>query len=363
MNTNKSGICLPQGDYRAFIPAKLPPAKIIIEGVLRGAVEEASSLLDQLDTLGRSLPTPFTAVFLKKEALYSCQIEDIALSATLFDEVPEVRNYHNALENGLSQLDQLSLSLRLITNTHQILMEGAHTTPGEFRRSQNWIGPAGCTLFTAPFVPPPPHMVMELMWRLESYLHSDSSLPPLIDCALMHYQFETIHPFLDGNGRLGRLLITFYLQWKELLPSPLLYLSYYFKLHQQEYYDRLALVRTTGNYEQWILFFLQGVSDTCRSALDTLRGILSLQEEMRIFLLKNNASVSAMKLMHHLYYVPVISVREVQEVCEVSFQGASNIVKEFEQWGILHEVTGKKRSKRYAFKRYITMLSEGTEPL
>ncbi len=370
MTTEKSGIYQSQGDYKAFIPSELP--HFIIEGELKEALDEADSMLARLDELGSSLPNRdlFVAMYLRKEALLSTQIEGIQASFedifTVESGLPnliEVENYIKALYYGIETLDTFPMSLRLIKELHQIVLEGSNKSPGEFRRSQNWIGPAGCTLFTASYVPPPPHMVTELMGALETYLHSNSSLPPLIDCALMHYQFETIHPFLDGNGRVGRLLITFFFQWKNVLLSPMLYSSYFLKHNRQEYYDCLSMVRTTGNYEQWLLFFLKGVSITCRSALATIKAILNLQEEMRIFLLDSNASISAMKLMHHLYYKPVISVSDVQQACEVSFQGASNIVREFVAWGILHEITGKKRSKRYAFKRYIRMLSEGTQPL
>ena len=378
MTIKRSGTYQSQGDYKAFIPSELPPSpSVVIEGELKEALDDANPMLTRLDELGSSLPNIdlFVAMHVRKEALLSAQIEGTQASLEdIFNvesnvevpnitEVTEVINYIKALHYGAKKLDSLPMSLRLIKELHTLLLEdtsGNTKSPGEFRRSQNWIG---YTLFTASYVPPPPHMVTELMGSLEKYLHSDSSLPPLIDCALIHYQLETIHPFLDSNGRLGRLLITFYLQWKNILPSPLLYVSYYLKLHRQEYYDRLTMVRTTGNYEQWILFFLKGVSVTCVSALKTIREILSLQEEMRSFLFKNNASISAMKLMHHLYYVPVIRISDVQKVCEVSFQGASNTVKEFEAWGILKEVTGKKRSKRYAFKRYIKMLSKGAEPL
>ena len=214
------------------------------------------------------------AMYVRKEALLSSQIEGAQASledifeyearekVKNIDDVHEVVNYIKALRHGLDRIKDFPMSIRLIKEIHQVLLadaRGKEKTPGEFRYSQNWIGAAGCSLKEASFVPPPPQDAVQAMGDLELFLHKPSALPALVICALVHYQFETIHPFLDGNGRLGRLLITFYLCWKEVLHQPFLYLSYYFKLHRQEYYDRLNAVRTTGDYEQWIAFFLRGV--------------------------------------------------------------------------------------------------------
>ena len=382
MANKSSGLYISQGDYKAFIPSHLPPVPLIkLEGDVNHALEEAHSTLIRLDGIVSSLPNSdlFIAMYVRKEALLSAQIEgtqasledvfDVEAGASVgnLGEVTDVINYIKALHYGIEKLDELPMSLRLIKELHHILLDGTRgneKAPGEFRRSQNWIGPAGCTLFTASFVPPPPHMVIELMGTLENYIHeSNSGLHPLIDCALIHYQFETIHPFLDGNGRLGRLLITFYLLWKKTLSGPLLYLSYYLKLHRQEYYDRLSMVRTTGNYEQWILFFLKGVEATSKSGIKTIARILQLQEDTQTLLITHNISIHGIKLLHHLFYTPILTISDAQAICDISFQGASTLIKELEQIGILHEITGRKRAKRYAFKEYLALLSEGTQPL
>ncbi len=381
MNSKQSGFHLPQKNHKTFIPSNLPPISLVVEGELQSLLEKAHNILEQLDKLGDSLSQCdfLTKMFIYKEALLSAQIEGTQASLEdIFDvesgahveniaDVTEVINYIKAMHYGLERLNTFPMSLRLIKELHDILLEGARGSekqPGEFRRSQNWIGPAGYTLFTASYVPPPPHMVTELMGALEDYLHqANTGLHPLVDCALMHYQFETIHPFLDGNGRLGRLLITFYLLWKKNLSHPLLYLSYYLKQNRQEYYDRLTMVRTKGDYEQWIHFFLKGIVVTCESGLATIRTILKFQEDTRSLLIEHNTSIHAMRIVHHLFYTPIISIADVQDLCGISFQAASTLTQELERLGILHEITGKKRAKRYAFKEYIKLLSEGTQPL
>jgi len=202
-------------------------------------------------------------------------------------------NLIQALNYGISRLDTLPMSLRLIKEIHEILMQGVRggdKTPGEFKKSQNWIGPPGSTLKDATYVPPPPHEAMTAMGDLELYMHKSDDLPVLINCALVHYQFETIHPFLDGNGRLGRLIITFYLYWKGVLSKPLLYLSYFFKKNRQEYYDRLNMVRNKGDFEQWIIFFLNGVVETSESAVETAKAILEMQSNHRNLLWQKKVS-------------------------------------------------------------------------
>jgi len=259
------------------------------------------------------------------------------------------------------------MSLRLLKELHGILLQGVRgkeQTPGHFRTVQNWIGPAGSSPKTATLVPPPPHEAKRAMEELELYMHEHSPVPHLINCALIHYQFETIHPFLDGNGRLGRLLVTFYLFWKGILQKPLLYLSYYFKNNRQEYYDRLTMVRTTGDYEQWVKFFLKGVTQTSVAAIEDAKRILQLREQHRQLLwVQNRSSQSALVALENLFYMPVVSVKDVQNMVGLTYQAAANLVHHFEQLGILKEVTGKKRDKRYVYSAYVDILSQGTTSL
>ncbi len=379
----RSGYLEPQvAGYKAFIPAPLPPKPLIkIENSLQELLLEATIVLARLDGMATTLPNTdlFISMYVKKEALLSAQIEGTQASlenvfefeqgAKLenIDDVSEVINYVKALHFGLRELKKIPMSSRLIKKLHSIILRGVrgkHKTPGEFRKTQNWIGPPGSTLNQASFVPPPPQAAQKAMGDLEKYLHKKSTLPTLIDCALIHYQFETIHPFLDGNGRLGRLLITFYLCWKGLLEKPLLYLSFYFKKHRQEYYDRLSMVRESGDYEQWLEFFLKGVIETSQSALLNTKKILQLKEKHKKLLWKEKiSSPYAMMLHEKLFYTPLISITDMQLSLDISFQAASNLIGQFESVGIVKEVTGKKREKRYLYSKYLAILSEGTKPL
>ncbi len=230
------------------------------------------------------------------------------------------------------------------------------------KKTQNWIGPPGSTLKDATYVPPPPNECLTAMGDLELYMHESSILPILIDCALVHYQFETTHPFLDGNGRLGRLIITFYLYWKGVLNKPLLYLSYFFKKNRQEYYDRLNLVRRKGDFEQWIAFFLKGVVETAESAVETAKAILELQTNHRNLLWqKKISSPLAVGILEKLFYNPLITIKEISTSFEISYQAASTLISQIEGIGILKEITGQKRNKRYIYAEYMNILSEGTK--
>lgn len=377
---NRSGryITQPAG-YKAFIPAPLPPdPPIIIKGDLQNLLSRADMSIARLDGMGHVLPNAnlFIAMYVKKEALLSSQIEGTQASLEdLFEfesgekpeninDVAEVVNYVKALNYGMERLQKFPMSLRLLKDIHAVLMEGVRggeKTPGEFKKSQNWIGPAGCTLKDATFVPPPPHEAEKGMGELELYLHKPQQLPILVDCALIHYLFETIHPFLDGNGRLGRLLITFYLHWKGVMDKPLLYLSYFFKKNRQEYYDRLNMVRESGDFEQWIAFFLKGVVVTADSAVDTARTILELQTTHRNLLWqKKISSPLAVGILEKLYYTPYVSVNDIAQGFSISYQAASTLISQFEDAGILREITGRKRDKRYIYAEYLNILSEGT---
>ncbi|MGL5264466.1 MAG: Fic family protein, partial [Candidatus Rhabdochlamydia sp.] len=325
---HRSGQYLPQpSGYKAFIPSPLPPIPPIkMDKSLDQLLSDANVALGSLDAMGHLLPNVghIIAMYVRKEALLSSQIEgtqaslddvfahESHLSIKNIHDVEEVINYIKALNHGLRRLEEFPMSIRLIKEIHSILLSdtrGREKTPGEFKRSQNWIGPAGSTLKNASFIPPPPLDAMDCMGQLELYMHKEKDLPILIACSLIHYQFETIHPFLDGNGRIGRLLITFYLCWKQVMQKPLLYLSYYFKLHRQEYYDRLNLVREKGDYEQWIRFFLKGVIWTSESALETIKQILALADQHKQLLLhKKISSPLAIVLLDYLFIKPYISV-------------------------------------------------------
>lgn len=366
--------------YKAFVPNSLPPRPPVhIEGDLQNLLSRADMSLARLDGLGHTLPNAdlFIAMYVKKEALLSSQIEGTQASLeNLFEfesgekleninDVTEVINYVKALNYGTGRLDSFPMSLRLIKEIHTILLEGVRggeKTPGEFRKSQNWIGPPGCTLSDATYIPPPPHDTKNAMGDLELYMRAPERLPVLLDCALVHYQFETIHPFLDGNGRLGRLLITFYLFWKKVLHKPLLYMSYYFKKHRQEYYDRLNTVRQNGDYEQWLIFFLKGIIDTANSALDTTKRILELQTSHRDLLWqKRLSSPLAIGILEKLFHTPYISVKDMAQAFGISYQTSSTLILQLEDIGILREITGRKRDKRYLYADYIDILSEGTK--
>ena len=377
----RSGMYVKQATgYRAFIPTPLPPKPAVkIEGELQNLLSRADVALARLDGVAQMLPNVdlFIAMYVKKEALLSSQIEGTQASLDdLFayesgdklenlNDVTEVVNYIKAMNYGRDRLQSLPMSLRLIKEIHAILLEGARGSErslGEFKRSQNWIGPPGCTLNEASYVPPPPHEALEAMGALERYFHYKERLPILVDCALIHYQFETIHPFLDGNGRMGRLLVTFYLCWKGVLHKPLLYLSYYFKKNRQEYYDRLNMVRETGNYEQWVHYFLKGVMDISGVAMDAARQILELQSRHRRLLWeKKISSPIAVGILEQLFYTPVISIAQIAERFAVSYQAASTIVAQLEKIQILRETTGRKRDKRYVYSDYLNILAEGTK--
>jgi Fic family protein len=377
----RSGVYVKQPTgYRAFMPAPLPPKPAVkIEGDLQNLLSRADMALARLDGVAEILPNVdlFIAMYVKKEALLSSQIEGTQASLDdLFayesgdklenlNDVTEVVNYVKAMNYGIERLQSLPMSLRLIKEIHAILLEGARGSerlPGEFKRSQNWIGPPGCTLNEASYVPPPPHEALEAMGTLERYFHDKERLPILVDCALIHYQFETIHPFLDGNGRMGRLLVTFYLCWKGILHKPLLYLSYYFKRNRQEYYDRLNMVRETGNYEQWVDYFLKGVVDIAGAAMDAARQILELQSRHRRLLWeKKISSPLAVGILEQLFYTPTVSIGKISERFNISYPAASTLVSQLEKAKILRETTGRKRDKRYVYSDYLDILAEGTK--
>lgn len=361
--------------YRAFIPAPLPPdPPVVMDHELARLLSDADRALGRLDGVATVLPNPdlFVAMYVRHEAVLSSQIEgtqsslddvlQFEIDATgkeLPKDVEEVVNYVNAMNYGLQRLEGLPLSLRLIREIHERLLagvRGAERTPGEFRRSQNWIGPQGCTLANATFVPPPVHEMQTALDNLEKFLH-DTTLPVLIHCGLAHAQFETIHPFLDGNGRVGRLLITFLLCERKILHRPLLYLSLFLKVHRAEYYDRLTAVRVDGNWEGWLRFFLRGIFEVSESATETARAIMKLQESHRQLIadkLGGRASLG-LRLLDYLFEQPLVSVPMVEKRLDCSFVTANKIVEQLTELELLREITGWQRNRRYRYDPYLAL--------
>lgn len=368
--------------YKSFVPAKLPPdPPIQYDAEMQALLSLADRKLGRLDGVTQILPNPelFVAMYVKKEAVLSSQIEGTQVSFVdvlsaeynqvddqRHDDVREVVNYVNAMNWGLAKLGELPLSLRLIRNIHAKLLQntrGSHRNPGEFRTSQNWIGPAGCTLNTATFVPPTVPDMEVALGELEKYFYEEDYTPALIKIAFIHAQFETIHPFLDGNGRMGRLLITFWLCQQEILTKPLLYLSYYFKKNRTEYYDRLMDVRKKGDWENWIKFFLKGVAEVADEATSSASAILKLKEEYTKKLYeKESGNSNYQKLLDVLFEQPFVKRTDVAELLGVSNPTAGNIIGTFCQTGILVDCNPERsRNKVYAFHKYIEILDKGTE--
>ncbi len=355
--------------YRAFLPAPLPPdPPIQFDRELTRLLSDADRALGRLDGVASVLPNPnlFVAMYVRHEAVLSSQIEGtqstledvLAFEAHVRDDnrprdVEEVVNYVRALNHGLRRLPELPLSLRLLREIHEKLLvkvRGGNKTPGEFRRSQNWIGPAGSSLADATFVPPPVHEMHEALGHLETFLHDREALPVLVQAGLAHAQFETIHPFLDGNGRIGRLLITFLLCEREVLRRPLLYLSHYFKARRAEYYDRLTAIRTGDDWEGWLKFFLRGVQSVSVAATDTARAILDLREQLRSRLA---ASAGALRLLDHLFERPYVSVRMAEKHLRCAYVTAAHTIEELVGVGALRETTGQKRNRVFRFDPFI----------
>ena len=368
--------------YRAFIPAPLPPEPPVDLGEpLRSLLSQADYALGRLDGAVLTLPNPdlFVFMYVRKEAVLSSQIEGtqsslqnlLAAEARLYDpgapsDVSEVVNYVRAMNHGLARLAELPVSVRLVREIHAELMRGVRggqLTPGELRTSQNWIGPAGCTLREATFVPPPAHEVPRALGDLERFLHSESSLPVLVQVGLAHAQFETIHPFLDGNGRIGRLLITFLLVERRLLAKPVLYLSHYFKRYRAEYYERLQAVRDAGDWEGWLAFFLRGVTEVAAEAAATAAAILRMREDYRARITDRlgRAAGNGHRVMDKLFDHPIVTVATVREWLGVTPAGANQLVGRLVDLGLLREFTGYARNRRFRFEPYLRLFEEPQE--
>jgi Fic family protein len=329
-------------------------------------LSRADAALSELSGLGRHLPNPhlLIAPYVRREAVLSSRIEgtkaslaDLLLDEveppkqrTEDDDVQEVRNYMSPMEHGLKRLDKLPLSLRLVRELHAGLMQGVRggrATPGEFRRTQNWIGPPGSTLDTAPYIPPPPDYLDELLGDWERFLHERNVFPDLVQCAIMHEQCEAIHPFLDGNGRLGRLLITLFLIERGRLPQPLLYLSAYIEAHRQDYYALLQRVRTHGDWMAWLRFFIAGVNEIAREAVGQASRLMDLREQFRARL---RDKPKALALLDELFVNPYMSVARAERVQKVSNPTARQSVTLLQQKGMLEEITGRTWGKLYLAK-------------
>lgn len=368
---------------RAFLPAPLPPdPPLDLDGELLRLLEGATRAVGRLDGIGSVLPDTqlFLYQYVRKEAVLSSQIEGTQssfsdlllyeleeLPGVPVDDTQEVSSYVAAMEHGLRRMrDGFPLSLRLLREIHGVLLaqgRGADKSPGEFRRSQVWLG--GTRPGNAVFVPPPPERLMESLDPFERYLHDERSpTPVLIKAALAHAQFETIHPFLDGNGRLGRLLITLILCAEDVLHEPLLYLSLYFKLNRSEYYDRLNRVRTHGDWEGWLRFFLRGVENTAQEAVATARRLLELFESDRERIDALGRIAGSCVRLHDLFKQrPILNIAQAAERTGINRTTITSCITKMEALGVLRELTGNRRNRLFVYDQYVAVLSEGTEPI
>lgn len=361
--------------YHAFVPAPLPPAIDYNPSLVR-LLSVADAALSELSGLGQILPSPnlLIAPYIRREAVLSSRIEgtQTSLADLLADEagrtpqspasdVHEVRNYVVALQYGIDRLQSLPLSLRLVRELHQRLMQGVRgdrATPGEFRRSQNWIGPHGCTPANAPYVPPPPQEMNQALAEWETFLHRRDELPDLIQCALLHEHFEAIHPFLDGNGRVGRLLITLFLIERGRLSQPLLYLSEFIERNRSEYYRGLQSIRTDGNWDGWLHYFLAGVQWSAKRAARQALQLLALREEMRT---KLADEPRALKLVDALFENPYIDAGRITGLLDVSVPTARKTLAVLEKAGLVSETTGRTWGRQYLARGVLAAIEDPGE--
>ena len=376
----KSGVFISnlsgEARYKSFRPTPLPP-EIEMDAEMISALIGATRAIARLDTLSSYIPNMnlFVSMYVRKEALLSSQIE--GTQATLEDvldplneknanqNVVDVINYIRATEYALNRLDALPLCNRLIKETHAVLMAGVRgqeKSPGEFRMSQNWIGAAGSTLKTARYIPPCPEDMIRAMSDLEKYMNAeDDTLDVLIQAALIHYQFETIHPFLDGNGRVGRLMITLFLMEKKLLQTPALYISYYLKQNRIEYYDRMSEVRSKDNYEQWIKFFLRAVKESAEDASDTILELSKLHaKNVEIINNMGLAAKTGIRLFSYLEQNPIIDIRKTSDELGLAYSTVSATVNRFVESSILTQTNNASRNRVFAYTEYLDILRKDT---
>lgn len=365
--------------YRAFVPKPLPPdSGIAYDDRMLALLSGADRALGRLDGSTSTLPNPdlFVFMYVRREAALSSQIE--GTQASLIDllefeahaarpdapvDVEEIANYVGAMNLGLERLASLPLSLRLIRDIHARLLSGVRgssLTPGEFRRTQNWIGPPGCSLADATYVPPPAHAMTDALSDWERFLHDARPMPPLIKVGLAHAQFETIHPFLDGNGRIGRLLITFLLVQSGVLSRPLLYLSFFFKQHRAAYYAHLQAVRDNGAWESWLRFFLRGVAEVAAEATANAHRITEMRESHRNLITSRlgRGAGKALVLLEQLYFRPVVNVPAIMAITGLSSARANALVLELEAMGLLNETSGRRRNRVFAYAPYLALFAE-----
>lgn len=370
---NLSGVA----EYKSFVPNPLPPRPAIeVDDDMIGLLIKANTQLAMLDSIASRIPDMalFVSMYVRKEALMSSQIEgtqatledvlDPLIEANTNRDVADVVNYIKATEFAIKRLQTLPLCNRLIKETHAVLMAGVRgqeKSPGEFRYSQNWIGGQGSTLKNARYIPPCPEDMELAMSDLEKYMNADDELDYLLRVALIHYQFETIHPFLDGNGRVGRLLITLYLMEKKVLTHPALYISYFLKKNRIEYYDRISEVRRKGNYEQWIKFFLQAIYESAQDAITAVDELTALHD-------KNIAAISAlgrvknntMLVFSYLEKNPIIEIKKTALALDISFNTVANAVKRLTAMEILVQSSNANRNRTFAYEEYLQILRRGT---
>jgi Fic family protein len=370
--------------YRAFVPQDLPPdPPIQMDEELWMLLSAADRAIGRLDGSTENLPDPdlFVYMYVHKEAVLSSQIE--GTQASLIDvleyevqasdpaapqDIPEVVNYISAMGYGLDRLKTLPVSLRLLREIHEVLMRevrGGEKSPGEFRRSQNWIGPQNGGMSHARFVPPPPHEMNLALSNLERFLHDDRPMPTLVKVGIAHAQFETIHPFLDGNGRTGRLLITFLLCERDVLRRPLLYLSHYFKHYRLEYYEHLQAVRDAGDWEGWLKFYLRGLSTVANEATEVARKIVTVREYHRELVRDHfkGRAANALLLLERLYQRPIVTVNWVQQSTGLTFANANTLVRDFTDLDILSEITGQRRNRRFAYEAYLQLFLDADDEM
>lgn len=363
--------------YKSFTPNALPPVPPVeMSDEMIALLVKANSEIAVLESKSKYIPniSLFVSMYVRKEALLSSQIE--GTQATLEDildpmietntnrDIADVINYVKATEFAVKRLKELPLCNRLIREIHEILMSGIRgqeKNPGEFRRSQNWIGGQGSTLKNAVYIPPSPSEMMQSMSDLEKYIHSDDKLNVLIRAALIHYQFETIHPFLDGNGRVGRLLITLFLIDKKVLTSPALYISYFLKKNRTEYYDRMTEVRRKGNFEQWIKFFLEAFTESAEDAILTINELALLHNKNTERILKmGRISKNAESVLKYMESHPIIEIKKTAEALGIAYNTVSNIVNRFVNADILYQTTSANRNRIFTYKAYLAILRKGT---
>lgn len=363
--------------YKSFFPKRLPPdPPLALDEEMVQLLAKANHSIGVLEGISKLVPDVdlFVSMYVRKEALLTSQIEgtqatlddilDPNIEENINQNVEEVVNYIKASRHAALRLSELPICNRLLQETHSILLDGVRgdeKNPGEFRRSQNWIGPAGSTLKNARFVPPNPEDMIEAMSDLEKFINEDDEMDTLIKISLIHYQFETIHPFLDGNGRIGRLLISLFLIERKLLSHETIYISFFFKRNRIEYYDRLTEVRTKGNYEQWVKFFLLAITESAQDAISTIEELLKLHDQ-NIEMVRNTgkASKTMIKVFNYLEKSPIIDIKKTSKALGISFNAASNAIHSLVALGILQQTENIRRNRVFAYEGYLRILRKDT---